>query len=70
MSLAELKAEVRHLNDAELSELAICVNLARKARDPQWLERVTRINATMDAGREHPASDLLRVHEDLQREGR
>jgi len=70
MSLAELQAEVPRLSDAELDELAMCVRLARKARDPHWLERVAHSNAQMDAGRAHAEADLLRVHEELEREGR
>jgi hypothetical protein len=70
MSLAELKAGVRQLNDAEFDELAACVRLARKTRDPHWLERVARINTDMDAGHAHTEADLLRVHEDLRREER
>ena len=70
MSLAELKAEVRQFNDAELDELAACVRLARKTRETHRLERVARINADMDAGHAHTEADLLRVHEDLRREGR
>jgi hypothetical protein len=70
MSFTELKAEVSHLSDAELDELAICVRLARKSRDPHWLERVARSNAEMDSGRAHSEADLLRVHEELENEGR
>jgi hypothetical protein len=70
MSLAEIKAGVPLLSDAELEELAICVRLARKTRDPGWLERVARCNAEMDAGQAHTDTDLLRVHEELQLEGR
>jgi len=69
MSLAEIKAGVPQLSDAELDELAICVRLTRKARDPGWPERVASSNAEMDAGRAHTETDLLRVHEELQREG-
>lgn len=70
MSLAEVKAEVSQLSDADLEELAAYVQLARKTRDPQWLTRVTRANAQMDAGHSHSEADFQRVHEALVREGR
>lgn len=69
MSLAELKAEVPRLSNTELNELATCVQLARKARDPHWLERVCRINAAMDEGRAHSQDAVIGLHERLQQEG-
>jgi hypothetical protein len=70
MSLAEIKAGVPQLSDAELDELAVCIRLARKARDPDWLERVAHRNAQMDGGRAHSEADLLCVHDAMLRGGR
>jgi hypothetical protein len=52
MSLAELKAEIGRLNDADFIELAAYIGALRKVRGPEWLARVARINADMDAGHE------------------
>ena len=70
VSFTELKQEVPRLSDGELAELAACIREARSQRDPGWLSRAEQINDEMAAGRKFTEADLLRIDEELRREGR
>lgn len=70
MSLAELKAEVDKLTPAEREELAAQIATAQRLADPAWLERIERARDKTEAGHFYTREDLLRVHQELLRQGR
>jgi hypothetical protein len=70
MSLAEVKTSVAAMSIDERLDVAAFIAHLNRAEDPEYRAELDRRMADMDAGRKTTASELERLHEDLNRKGR